>query len=78
MIPRVPKTCRTLSMFAAVINTTRRMRLTLEIQSRHGLHPTGQVFVTHLEGKPGGEREQHQQDEGASNIPRINSNSRQQ
>ncbi len=32
-IPRVPKTCRTLSMLAAVIKHTNRMRLALEIQS---------------------------------------------
>ncbi len=65
-------------MFAAVINNTSRMRLILEITVEHGLHPTSQVLVTRLQGKPGGEREQHQQDEGASNIPRINSNSREQ
>ena len=77
-IPRVPKTCRTLSMFAAVINNTSRMRLTLEIQSSTGFTRRGQVLVTRLQGKPDGEREQHQQDEGASNLPRINSNSREQ
>ena len=32
----VPKTCRTLSMFAAVINNISRMRLTLENQSSTG------------------------------------------
>ena len=42
----------------------------------HGLHPCGQVPVARLQGKPGGEREQHQQDEGATNIPRINSDPR--
>ena len=35
-IPNVPKTCRILSMFAAVINNTSRIRLTLEIQSSMG------------------------------------------
>jgi hypothetical protein len=35
-IPRVPQTCRTLSMFVAVINNTSRTRLALEIQSSTG------------------------------------------
>jgi hypothetical protein len=34
--PRVPNTCKTLSIFAAVIKHTSRMRLTLEIQSSTG------------------------------------------
>ena len=35
-IPRVPKTCRTLSMFAAVINNTSRMRLICLLWSKSG------------------------------------------
>ena len=39
-MPRVPKTSRTLSMLAAVINNTSKMRLTLEIQSSTGFTRT--------------------------------------
>ena len=42
----------------------------------HSLHPTGQVFVMRLQGEPRGQGEQHQQKQGATNTPRINSNAR--
>ena len=35
------------------------------------LDPCGQVLVTRLQGKPNAERQHHEQDEGASNLPRV-------
>src|SRR6516225_1770011 len=44
----------------------------------YGLHPGGQVFVERIQPKPGGERQQHEQDEEASNRPWINSEPREE
>ena len=52
-------------MFAAMISKTRRMRLRLEILSSTGFARVAKLLVARLQGKPGGEREQHQQEQGS-------------
>ena len=60
-IPRVPNTCKTLSMFAAVIKHIEQDETDVGNPVEHGLHPFGQVAVTRLEDKAYDKREQHKQ-----------------
>ena len=74
----MPNTCKTLSMFAAVIKAYQQDEADVGNPVEHGLHPCGQVAVTRLEDEAYDKREQHQQQKGASNVPRMNSNPREQ